>query len=347
MKKILIPVLLLVTILTGCTTEYEIYINVDGTVTDVYKIEKDKSFILPDDPAKEGYTFNGWYTDEEFSVEYDNSRVVSNNLNLYAKFEAVTTILYLQYEDVILGGYYIEYNEYYDLPDVTFGGYTFDGWYTSDAYTEAATSVTGTLENQAFYAKLTKQDVNIPGESELDLNTLPYFSYLKDTNPVVTITVKDVGVMTLQLFPDIAPNTVNNFITYIQNDAYTGSTFHRIIEDFMIQGGIVETTTCSINGDFGSNGFTNNLSHSRGILSMARTSVNNSATSQFFIVDQESTFLDQEYAGFGGLVSGFNILDYLAGIATLSDDAPLETVEIESITVELNGYIVDTVVCAE
>jgi peptidyl-prolyl cis-trans isomerase B (cyclophilin B) len=181
---------------------------------------------------------------------------------------------------------------------------------------------------------------------EVDVTTLPYASYLSDTNPVVTITVKNVGEMKLQLFPDVAKNTVDNFINYIQDKSYSGSTFHRIIEDFMIQGGIVSDTNCSIEGEFLSNGISNNLSHYRGVISMARTSVKDSATSQFFIVHKDSTFLNGNYAAFGGLISGFNILDELAGVTTGYADAPTNEVVIKSITVDLNGYEPGDVICA-
>ena len=184
-------------------------------------------------------------------------------------------------------------------------------------------------------------------EEDVDLSALPYYSYLSDTNPVVTITVEGIGEMQLQLFPDVAKNTVDNFISYIQEESYSDSTFHRIIEDFMIQGGIISDTGCSIKGEFSSNGVTNDLSHYRGVISMARTSVKDSATSQFFIVHNNSSFLDGDYAGFGGLISGFNVLDDLASISTGYGDAPTEEVVIESITIELNGYTVDEVICAD
>ena len=152
--------------------------------------------------------------------------------------------------------------------------------------------------------------------------------------------------MRLELFPSVAPNTVNNFIMYIENGDFTNNSFHRIIENFMIQGGDTSSTTCPINGDFEENGVTNDLSHNRGVISMARTFVMNSATSQFFIVHNDSTFLDGSYATFGGLVDGFNVLDYIAGVSTNTSNAPLETVVIESITVDLNGYVLIDPVCA-
>ncbi|QWC00720.1 peptidylprolyl isomerase [Mycoplasmatota bacterium] len=152
--------------------------------------------------------------------------------------------------------------------------------------------------------------------------------------------------MKLQLFPDVAKNTVDNFIQYIQSGSYDGSSFHRIIEGFMVQGGIVDDTNCSIKGEFPSNGVANGLSHFRGVISMARTTVKDSATSQFFIVHEDSDFLDINYASFGGLVSGFYVLDELANLSTDQGDAPLEKVMINSMSIELNGYQVGQVKCA-
>ncbi len=152
--------------------------------------------------------------------------------------------------------------------------------------------------------------------------------------------------MTLELYPDVARNTVDNFIKYIQANDYADSTFHRVISGFMIQGGIIDSTNCSIKGEFSKNGVTNDLSHVRGVISMARTSVMNSATSQFFIVHADSAFLDVNYASFGMLLTGFDILDLIAIQETNAGDAPTEDIVIESITVELNGYTPGTVICA-
>lgn len=182
-------------------------------------------------------------------------------------------------------------------------------------------------------------------DNDIDLSALPYYAHLATTNPVVTITVEEVGEMKLQLFPNVAKNTVDNFLNYVQKGSFTNSSFHRIIKDFMVQGGIVSNTGCPIKGDFSSNGVVNDLSHYRGIISMARTSVKDSATSQFFIVHKNSDFLDGEYATFGGVISGFDILDILAGVSTLPNDAPVKKVVIKNISVKLNGYKVENTIC--
>lgn len=181
-------------------------------------------------------------------------------------------------------------------------------------------------------------------DEEVDLKSLPYFDYLNENNPIIIIKVKDFGSMKAELFPAVAENTVNNFIHYIVNNEFNNSSFHRIIKDFMIQGGIVENTQSPIKGEFRSNGFNNPLEHDKGVLSMARTMAPNSATSQFFIMHKKSPHLDGAYASFGGLISGFDVLDRIANVQTNSNDAPLKRVIIESVTIELKGYIPNEVI---
>jgi peptidyl-prolyl cis-trans isomerase B (cyclophilin B) len=120
-----------------------------------------------------------------------------------------------------------------------------------------------------------------------------------------------------------------------------------VISGFMIQGGMVEETTCVIEGEFSSNGIDNPLEHDRGVLSMARTNVKNSASSQFFIMHAKSTHLDGEYAAFGGVVSGFNVLDYIASLETDSMDMPVHDAIITSITIDLKGNDYPDPVCVD
>lgn len=181
-----------------------------------------------------------------------------------------------------------------------------------------------------------QEKLEIPKEEEL--KDLPYYSYLKEDNPIIVITVKDYGEMMIELFPDVAKVTVDNLLSYIKTNAYKNSSFHRVIESFMIQGGIVENTMPSIIGEFDANGISNPLPHDRGVISMARTSVNNSATSQFFIMHAKSPHLDGNYASFGGLLKGFDVLDAIATTETNFSDAPLKTIVIENITAYLRGY---------
>lgn len=178
------------------------------------------------------------------------------------------------------------------------------------------------------------------GSGSVNESTKPE-DYLKDTNPVVTMTVKDFGTMKLELFPDVAPESVNNFISLANQGYYNGTTFHRIIARFMIQGGDPTGTGAGgpgycIKGEFSSNGHENNISHVRGVLSMARAPRPDSAGSQFFIVHKNSPHLDGDYAAFGFLIEGTDVLDAIAN-TSVSGSSPIEPVVIESVTVDTKG----------
>lgn len=170
------------------------------------------------------------------------------------------------------------------------------------------------------------------------------------TTPVATIVVKDYGTITVELYPDMAPNTVNNFITLANDGFYDGLIFHRVIKDFMIQGGDPEGTGAggpgySIAGEFSDNGYTQNtLSHEKGIISMARTMAPDTAGSQFFITSADSTYLDGQYAAFGKVTSGLDVVDAIQNVETDNSDRPVNDVTIESIRVETNGVEVPEVV---
>ena len=148
--------------------------------------------------------------------------------------------------------------------------------------------------------------------------------------PIVTIEMENGDIMKGELYPEIAPNTVNNFISLIQKDFYNGVIFHRVIEGFMLQGGDPEGTGMggpdySIKGEFTQNGFENNLKHEKGVLSMARTMAPDSAGSQFFIMHKNSPHLDGSYAAFGKITEGLDIIDKIASVPTDSNDRPMET----------------------
>lgn len=154
----------------------------------------------------------------------------------------------------------------------------------------------------------------------------------------IEITMEDGGVMKLELDREAAPATVENFVTLVNDGFYDGLTFHRIIEGFMIQGGDPEGTgmggsTENVVGEFSSNGWENPISHTRGVISMARSQSPDSASSQFFIVHADSVFLDGEYAAFGKLTEGFDVLDKLASVETGTNDMPIEPVIIKTIRV--------------
>ena len=153
----------------------------------------------------------------------------------------------------------------------------------------------------------------------------------------VQIEVKDYGTIIVELYPDVAPITVKNFKKLVSENFYDGLIFHRVIEDFMIQGGgytedYQEKDCESIKGEFASNGVENNLLHKRGVISMARTNVKNSASSQFFIMHKDAPPLDGNYAAFGEVVSGIEVVDKIATVDTNYNDMPYENIVIESIT---------------
>ncbi len=144
----------------------------------------------------------------------------------------------------------------------------------------------------------------------------------------VLISVKDYGDIVVELYPVIAPVTVANFKKLVGEEFYTGTIFHRVIEDFMIQGGISATgkTADPITGEFLINGFRNDIKHERGVISMARTNDPNSASSQFFIVHETSPHLDGSYAAFGRVIAGIKVVDKIAKVETGSSDRPLSNV---------------------
>ena len=162
------------------------------------------------------------------------------------------------------------------------------------------------------------------------------------SNPIVTIEMEDGGVMKAELYPEIAPNTVNNFISLIKQGFYDGVIFHRVIPGFMIQGGDPKGVGVGgpgycIRGEFSANGFQNNLAHSRGVLSMARTMAPNSAGSQFFIMHEDSPHLDGQYAAFGKVIEGIEVVDKICSVRTDYNDKPRIPQVMKKVTVETFG----------
>ena len=161
-------------------------------------------------------------------------------------------------------------------------------------------------------------------------------------NPIVTITMANGDVMKAELYPEIAPNTVNNFISLVKKGYYDGLIFHRVIAGFMIQGGCPNGNGMggpgySIKGEFSQNGFKNTLKHTEGVLSMARAMNPNSAGSQFFIMHQNSPHLDGSYAAFGKITTGMDIVNKIANVRTDFSDRPLEVQKMAKVTVETFG----------
>nr|WP_291582505.1 peptidylprolyl isomerase [Clostridium sp. UBA6640] len=154
--------------------------------------------------------------------------------------------------------------------------------------------------------------------------------------------MEDGSKIKIELYPDVAPNTVRNFISLANSNFYDGLIFHRVIPGFMIQGGDPEGTGVggpgySIKGEFSSNGFENNLKHDRGVISMARAQDKNSAGSQFFIMHKDSPHLDGEYAAFGKVIEGIEVVDKIAAIETDGQDRPKEDAKMKKVTVDTFG----------
>ena len=161
-------------------------------------------------------------------------------------------------------------------------------------------------------------------------------------NPIVTFTMADGGVIKAELYPEVAPVSVNNFISLIQKNFYDGLIFHRVIKGFMIQGGDPEGSGMggpgySIRGEFAQNGFPNDLKHTPGVLSMARSMHPDSAGSQFFLMHKTSPHLDGAYAAFGKVIEGLDVVDKIAETATDYSDRPLEDQVMKTVTVDTFG----------
>lgn len=161
-------------------------------------------------------------------------------------------------------------------------------------------------------------------------------------NPVVTIEMQNGGVIKAELYPEIAPNTVNNFISLVKKGFYDGKIFHRVIKGFMIQGGCPEGTGMGgpgyyIKGEFDYNGFKNNLKHTAGVLSMARAMHPDTAGSQFFIMHEDAPHLDQQYAAFGKVTEGMDVVNAIAETKTDRSDRPKEPQVMARVTVDTFG----------
>ena len=161
-------------------------------------------------------------------------------------------------------------------------------------------------------------------------------------NPIVTFEMENGDRIKAELYPEIAPNTVNNFLSLVNKGYYNGLCFHRVIRGFMIQGGCPEGTGTggpgySIRGEFSQNGFSNDLKHSAGVLSMARTMAPDSAGSQFFIMHQDSPHLDGAYAAFGKVTEGMDAVNRIAETATDYSDRPMENQIMKTVTAECFG----------
>lgn len=213
----------------------------------------------------------------------------------------------------------------------------------SDADEEEDTEkVSLTTGNLGETEKETEKETEMTADTPLlpgYISRNEYTEILKKYKGVkVEIYVKDMGKITAELYPEVAPVSVKNFVDLADADFYNGIIFHRVIKDFMIQGGDPTGTGFSgsgknIFGEFAANGYRNTIKHERGVLSMARSQANNSASSQFFICHQTSDWLDGQYAAFGKVIEGMDVVDAIAAVETNSNDKPLSDVVIEKIEV--------------
>ena len=165
-------------------------------------------------------------------------------------------------------------------------------------------------------------------------------------NPIITFEMENGDIMKAELYPQVAPNTVNNFISLVNKGFYDGLIFHRVINGFMIQGGDPEGTGMGgpgygIKGEFAQNGFANDLKHSAGVLSMARSMMPNSAGSQFFIMHKDAPHLDGAYAAFCKIIEGMDVVNKIAEVATDYSDRPMEDQRMKTVTVETFGVDYD------
>lgn len=162
------------------------------------------------------------------------------------------------------------------------------------------------------------------------------------SNPIVTFEMENGGIIKAELYPEVAPNTVNNFISLVKSGFYDGLIFHRVIKGFMIQGGDPQGSGIggpgySIKGEFTANGFKNDLKHEKGVLSMARAMNPNSVGSQFFIMHELAPHLDGQYAAFGKVIEGVDVVDAIAGVRTDYNDRPRDTQRMKTVTVDTFG----------
>ena len=170
---------------------------------------------------------------------------------------------------------------------------------------------------------------------------------MANTNPIVTIEMENGKQIKVELYPEVAPNTVANFVSLVNKGFYNGLIFHRVIRGFMIQGGCPNGTGMGgpgyhINGEFAMNGFKNDLKHTAGVISMARAQHPDSAGSQFFIMHKDAPHLDGSYAAFGKVIEGMDVVNEIAGVRVDYSDRPMEPQVMKSVTVDTFGVTYDT-----
>ena len=326
-------------------TTSAVLVNGKTVAFDSYNIAGNNYFKLRD----LAFTLNS--TVKQFKVDWDSAQN-SINLTNSLPYSAVggemqgkgagekvatptSSIVYLDGREIQLTAYNIGGNNYFKLRDI---GQAIDfgvGW-------DDATRII-TIDTSTSY---TENDMPIDVSPVADLESENNPSVTTENEPAIfadpiiaTITMKNGGVIKLELYPDIAPQSVYNFAYLARQGFYDGLIFHRVIEGFVIQGGDPDGNGAggpgyAIKGEFKLNGFDNPLKHERGIISMARSQRPDSAGSQFFIVHKDSTFLDGQYAAFGKVISGMDVVDEIAQTPTRGADRPVEDIIIKTITIE-------------
>lgn len=183
------------------------------------------------------------------------------------------------------------------------------------------------------------EEVQVQESTETETEYVAGSNFSNETNPIVTFDIEGYGTIKAELYPDVAPNTVKNFIELANSGFYNGLTFHRVVNEFVIQGGDptgdgTGGAEYNIKGEFTANGVDNKLTHDVGVLSMARAMDNDSASSQFFIVTGNAKFLDGQYAGFGQVIEGLDIIDKIDDVETDINEMPVEKVTINYVKVD-------------
>ncbi|QVK16765.1 peptidylprolyl isomerase [Mycoplasmatota bacterium] len=321
MKKF-IWVLILLTILTGCHSKtYTINFEADnGVEINSIQVKGKKIADLPI-PNKDGYSFEGWYTSKNpYTNEFTLKTSVNSDITLYAKWQIKEyTINFNTNGGSELPSIKQLHGTNLSMIEPTKRAHTFLGWYQDEELTVPYDFTSTVNKDLTLYAKwkIRYEDVT--------------------ASHIVTMEMEDGSIIKIELYEEIAPITVANFVKLVEDGFYDGLTFHRVIKGFMIQGGDplgngMGGPGYSIKGEFSANGVENPLKHERGVISMARSRDYDSAGSQFFIMHQDATYLDGQYAAFGRVVEGLDVVDQIANVITIKD-RPYEEQRLSTVTV--------------
>jgi len=312
-----------ITLLTGCYSKsYTLHFEGDNNIEiNSILVKKDRTTSLPI-PIKEGYSFEGWYTSSspyinQFTVE----TTVTSDMTLYAKWKINEYAINFNTN----GGNEIptitnEYGTNLSIIEPTKNMHTFVGWYEDEELTKPYE-----------FTSIVKKDIMLHAKWKINLEEVT-------ASHLITIEMENGGFIKIELYEDIAPVTVANFVKLAEEGFYDGLIFHRVIKNFMIQGGDplgsgMGGPGYSIKGEFSSNGVDNPLKHERGVISMARSQAYDSAGSQFFIMHQNAPHLDGLYAAFGKVIEGMDVVDQIANVNTFYDQ-PFEVQRLRTVTVD-------------